>query len=67
MPSLRTRLMYQALTLNAAQSALQDASEAVAQATEQLNDLSTGTLDLDAVTIGGVRFVNEDGTLVSTI
>ena len=67
MPSLRTRLQYQAITVSTAQVALGSASQAVAQAAGQLSDLATGDFDLDAITIGGVRYITEGGELVPAI
>jgi hypothetical protein len=64
MPSLRTRTRYQEYLLSGAQEALDEAAEAVSAATDVLEDLEAGTLDLEAVTVGGVRFVNDAGVLV---
>lgn len=64
MPSVKTRLTYQGLSLAQAQDALADASAAVAAATDQLTDIADGTLNVDAITVGGVRFVNDGGSLV---
>ncbi len=63
MPSLRTRMHYTTLALSGAQDALADAAVAVASATDALVDIEAGTLDLDAVTVGGQRFVNNGGVL----
>ncbi len=70
MPSLRTRQAYQGIVLNTAQDALDDAAAAVSAATETLGDventitdLQAGAVDLEAVTIGGQRFVNNGGVL----
>lgn len=64
MPSLRTRIRYQEVKLGLSQDALADAAAAVATATDQLEDIAAGTLDLDAITVGGQRFINDAGTLV---
>lgn len=70
MPSSRTRQAYQAVVLNTAQAALADAAVAVATATDTLTtvqstigDIQAGTVDLDAVMVGGQKFVNIDGSL----
>lgn len=63
MPSLRTRVVYGNLVLATASEALVSAAAAVDAATVTLQAIETGTLDLDAVTIGGVRFVNNGGVL----
>lgn len=70
MPSLRTRQAYQSIVLATAQDALGDAAAAVVAATETLGtvqdtitDLQAGVVNLDAVTIGGDRFVNNGGVL----
>ena len=63
MPSLRTRTTYNAIVLASASDALSDAGAAVADATANLNAIADGTLDLDAVTIGGARFINNMGSL----
>jgi hypothetical protein len=65
MPSLRTRTMYNAIVLATASDALVDAAAAVSSATADLEAIADGTLDLDAITIGGTRFVNDGGTLVA--
>lgn len=65
MPSLRTRTAYQNIVLATAQDALVEAAAAVSDATTALNDIQTGTLDLDAVKIGGQRFINDGGALVA--
>jgi hypothetical protein len=64
MPSLRTRQALDRAVLKTAEVALSEAAAAVASATETLGEvettitaLETGVLDLDAVTVGGVRFV----------
>ena len=64
MPSLRTRQVYDRAVLATAEVALNEAATAVADATATLTtvqgtieDLTDGTLELDAVTVGGVRFV----------
>jgi S-adenosylmethionine:tRNA-ribosyltransferase-isomerase (queuine synthetase) len=64
MPSLRTRQRYQALVLDRAEASIAAASAALETATDTLEDIEAGTLDLDAVTIGGQRFINDGGTLV---
>jgi hypothetical protein len=71
MPSLRTRQAYQNIILSTAQDALGDAAAAVADATETLGtvqdtitDIQAGTLDLDAVTVGGKKFINVGDELV---
>lgn len=63
MPSLRTRIAYQNIVLDGAQAALVEAQAAVSAATETLTDLQSGTIDLDAITIGGQMFVNNAGVL----
>ena len=63
MPSIKTRVAYQNIALAQAQDALVEAATAVADATDALTDIQTGTLDLDAVTIGGQRFINNGGVL----
>lgn len=63
MPSIRTRIRYQNISLDQAEDALADASAAVAEATTTLSSIETGVLDLDAVTIGGTRFINNGGVL----
>jgi thiamine monophosphate kinase len=77
MPSLKTRLSYQSIVLDTAQVALSDAaavaaaaSVAVASATAtlgtvqgNLTDIADGVFDLDALTVGGARFVNNAGVL----
>lgn len=65
MPSLATRIAYQNLTLATAQEALSEAATAVAEATQDLQDLTDGELELDAVTVGGQRFVNSGGVLIA--
>jgi hypothetical protein len=64
MPSLRTRIRYQEVILDVAEEALADAAAAVASATAALEDIELGVLDLDAITVGGLRFINDGGTLV---
>lgn len=64
MPSLRTRIRYQGLVLERSEAAIAEATVQLETATETLGDLEAGTLDLDAVTIGGQRFINDGGTLV---
>ena len=64
MPSLATRIAYQNLSLATAQEALSEAAAAVADAAEDLQALADGELELDAVTVGGTRFVNSGGALV---
>lgn len=63
MPSLRTRIAYANITLDTAQDALAAAATEVAQATVALDGISLGTLDLDAVMVGGTRFINNGGVL----
>lgn len=63
MPSVKTRLAYQAAKQNVVQAALDQAASTVSDATNQLTSLSLGNLDLDAITIGGNRFVNNNGIL----
>lgn len=65
MPSLRTRTRYQGLVLETAQDAIADAAAAVSSATDTLNDIEAGTLDLDAITVGGQQFINDSGVLVA--
>jgi hypothetical protein len=56
MPSLATRTRYQGLKLDRADAALEEASET-------LEDLAAGTLDLDAITVGGQRYETSGGDL----
>lgn len=63
MPSLRTKMTYNSIVLASASDALSDATVAVANATSNLEALADGTLELDAVTIGGTRFINNAGSL----
>ena len=63
MPSLRTRSSYSAIVLDTASDALIGAAAAVSSATTTLSAIEAGTLDLDAVTIGGTRFINNAGSL----
>lgn len=63
MPSLRTRTRYQGIALAQADEAIAAATAGLTQATTTLDAIETGTLDLDAVTIGGQRFVNNGGNL----
>jgi hypothetical protein len=65
MPSLATRMAYQGLALASAQDALADAAAEVAAATEALEQLEAGTLEVDAIVVGGVRFINDGGSLVA--
>lgn len=65
MPSIRTRIRYQGMTLETAEDALASAAAEVAAATTTLSNIETGTLDLDAVKVGGVRFINSGGSLVA--
>lgn len=65
MPSLRTRIAFDRIVLATAQDALADAAASVATATQQLNDIQAGTLDLSAVKVGGQRFINSGGNLVA--
>lgn len=64
MPSLATRIAYQSLTLSTAQEALSEAATAVAEAADELEALADGTLELEAVNVGGQRFINSGGSLV---
>lgn len=63
MPSLRTRQAYDRRVLETAEEALASAAASVSAVTGQLEDLADGELALDAVTIGGVRFINNGGVL----
>ncbi len=70
MPSLRTRISYAGMaasnieaTVAVAQAALAEAAVAVAEATDTLEEIETGVLDLEAVTVGGQRFINNGGVL----
>lgn len=70
MPSIKTRVAYDRIILAAAEEALAEATaqltettEAVSDATGDLEALATGNLDLAAIQIGGVRFVNNAGVL----
>lgn len=70
MPSLRTRQAYDRRVLATAEVALSNAAAAVADATATLGDvqatitdIEAGTLNLDAVKVSGVRFVNNAGVL----
>ncbi len=65
MPSLRTRTRFQGIVLETAEEALVAASAAVASAAAgTLGEIEAGTLDLDAITVGGVRFIESGGNLV---
>lgn len=64
MPSLSTRLAYQAMTLDQAEAATISAIAAAAAANEAVEAIEGGTLDLDAVTVGGQRFINSGGNLI---
>lgn len=57
MPSLRTRQAFDRTVIATAEAALGEAAAAVADATETLTDIQSGTLDLDAITVGGQRFI----------
>jgi hypothetical protein len=72
MPSLATRLAIAKLTLanteaaaDAAISAANAANTAAANANATIAEIESGTLDLDAVKVGGTRFVNSGGSLVA--
>ncbi len=47
----------------AANDAAAAATQAATVATETIEQIEAGTLDLSAVTVGGTRFVNNGGTL----
>lgn len=64
MPSLATRMRYQGIVLERAEAALSEAAEAVGNATETLEAIEAGTLDMDAITVGGVRFIHSFGDLI---
>lgn len=64
MPSLRTRTRYQGLVLETAQDEIAEAAAALSTATDTLSDLESGTLDVDAITVGGVRFIESGGNLI---
>lgn len=57
MPSLATRTRYQGIVLQQAEAALENTSAL-------LIDLQDGELDVEAITVGGQRFINDGGTLV---
>lgn len=65
MPSLRTRTRYQGLVLERSEEAIAEATEGLNTATQTLGEIQTGTLDLDAVTVGGVRFIESGGALIA--
>lgn len=73
MPSQRTRAAYDRIVLATAGEALSEASDAITSATGTLtavqgtlDDIADGTLDLDAITVGGTQFVNDGaGNLVA--
>jgi hypothetical protein len=48
-----------------AQAAANTAITAADSATTTLSQIESGTFDVDAVTIGGTRFINSGGTLVA--
>jgi len=64
MPSFRTRIAVQNIVLATAQQELVEAAAAVSDATDLLEDLQAGVLDVDAITVGGQQFINDGGTLV---
>lgn len=78
MPSLATRLAisrYQTANVEAAAEAAQAAAATAAAAAvtaqtaantanDVIADIEDGVLDLDAVKVGGQRFINSAGTLV---
>lgn len=57
MPSQRTRQAFDRTVIATAEVALTEAADAVAVATGNLEDLTAGNLELDAVNVGGVRLV----------
>lgn len=70
MPSLRTRHFYQNIVLATAEDAIADASVSLAAAsteidaaTDNLEALAVGDLDLTAIKVNGQRFVNNGGIL----
>lgn len=73
MPSQRTRAAYDRIVLATAGEAIAQASDALSSATADLtavqgtlSDIADGTLDLDAITVGGTQFVNDGaGNLVA--
>ena len=72
MPSLRTRQAYDRAVLGTAQSALSEAAAAVSDATATLTtvqgtleEIAEGTIDLDGITVGGVRYETVGGDLVA--
>jgi hypothetical protein len=52
------------LVLERAQAEIEDATTALATATDTLSDLEAGTLDLSAVTINGDRYISDGTNLV---
>lgn len=65
MPSLRTRVAIQNAVLATAQQELAEAAQAVSDATDLLEEIQDGVLDVEAITVGGTRFINDGGTLVA--
>ena len=72
MPSLATRLAIHRVALSqvdeataAAQAAADAANTAATTANDTIAFIEAGTLDLDAVTVSGTRFINDGGTLVA--
>lgn len=63
MPSVSTRLAFQRMVIAGAEAAAAAANAAAANANAAIDDLEAGNLDLDAVTVGGERFVNTGGSL----
>jgi hypothetical protein len=63
MASIKTRIAYDRVILATAQADLSDAAAAVASATSDLSLLTTGDLELAALTVGGIKFINNAGVL----
>lgn len=58
MPSLATRVAI-------ARHRIGEVTAAAEAVTAIAEDIQDGTLDLEAVTVGGTRFINDGGTLVA--
>lgn len=63
MPSLATRIAYDRMTLKTAQADLAQAAQTVSAATDQLEALQSGDLELTAIKVGGQKFINNGGNL----
>jgi hypothetical protein len=65
MPSLATRLAVARIGLNGVDTAVAAAQAAADTATAAVTEIQSGTLDLSAVKVGGVRFIESGGSLVA--